>query len=109
MTKQETDLWYGFFRKLPVTVNRQKVIGPYIVDFYYHKARLAIELDGGQHFEDQGIASDATREHYLNDLGIEVIRFTNDEVDDQFDQVCMTIIEKINSKAGLELSVNDNT
>lgn len=107
MTKHEIVLWNGFLRKLPLTINRQKVIGQYIIDFYCHQARLAIELDGGQHFEDSGIADDAERKLYLNNLGLEVIRFTNDEVDYQFDQVCITIIEKINSKTGLELSVSD--
>ncbi len=107
MTKQEIVLWNGFLRKLPLTINRQKVIGPYIVDFYCHKARLAIELDGGQHYEESGLDSDSIRENYLNNLGIEVIRFTNYEVDYQFDQVCAAILEKINSKTGLELSSSD--
>ena len=107
MTKQEKDLWWRFLRKLPITINRQKVIGPYILDFYCHKAELAIELDGGQHFEDSGVVSDSSREHYLTNLGTEVIRFTNHEVDYQFDQVCITILEKINLKTGLELSIDD--
>jgi len=106
MTKQKKDLWWRFLRKLPVTIYRQKVIGAYIIDFYRHKARLAIELDGGQHCEESGLASDSIRECYLKNLGIEVIRFTNYEVDYQFDQVCTEIFEKINSKAGLELSVS---
>ena len=107
LTKQETKLWYGFLRKLPVTVNRQKVLGPYIIDFYCHQARLAIEIDGGQHFEDSGLASDLEREHYLNNLKIEVIRFTNFEVDNQFSQVCIAVVERINVKMGLSLSISD--
>lgn len=107
MTKQEKDLWWRFLRKLPITINRQKVIGHYILDFYCHKAELAIELDGGQHFEDIELVSDSSREQYLTNLGIEVIRFTNQEVNYQFDQVCMVILEKINSRTGLELSIND--
>ena len=107
MTKQETKLWYGFLQKMPVTVNRQKVLGPYIIDFYCHQARLAIEIDGGQHFEDTGLASDLEREHYLNNLEIEVIRFTNAEVDNQFSQVCISVLDRINEKTGLSLSIND--
>ena len=107
MTKQEIVLWNGFLRKLPLTINRQKVIGPYIIDFNWHKARLAIEIDGGQHFEEAGLASDSIRENYLNNLGIEVIRFTNNEVDSQFDQVCTAILEKINIKTGLSVSTSD--
>jgi len=107
MTKQEKDLWWRFLRKLPITIKRQKVIGNYILDFYCHKAELAIELDGGQHFEDSGLVSDSLKEHYLTNLGIEVIRFTNHEVDYQFDQVCVAILEKINSRTGLDLSISE--
>ena len=107
MTKQEKDLWWRFLRILPITINRQKVIGPYILDFYCHKAKLAIELDGGQHFEDSGIVSDSSREYYLTNLGIEVIRFTNHDVDFQFDQVCLAILEKVNLKTELDLTMSD--
>jgi len=107
MTKQEIVLWNGFLRKLPLTINRQKVIGPYIIDFNWHKARLAIKVDGGQHYKDSELVTDSIRESYLNNLGIEVIRFTNHEVDSQFDQVCTAILEKINIKTGLSLSTSD--
>ena len=43
MTKEERRLWYDFLKQLPITVNRQKVIGPYIVDFYCASAKLVIE------------------------------------------------------------------
>ncbi len=51
MTKEESHLWYDFLKKLPITVNRQKVIGRYIVDFYCAEAQIVIELDGSQHYE----------------------------------------------------------
>ena len=54
MTKEERRLWYDFLKHLPVTVNRQKVIGCYIVDFYCASHKLAIELDGSQHYEAKG-------------------------------------------------------
>ena len=54
MTKEERHLWYDFLKTLPETVNRQKVIGPCIVDFYCASAGLVIELDGSQHFEETG-------------------------------------------------------
>ena len=50
-TKEERHLWYDFLKSLPVMVHRQKVIGPYIVDFYIAAAKLVIELDGSQHFD----------------------------------------------------------
>ena len=55
MTKEERHLWYDFLKTLPITVNRQKVIGNYIVDFYIATAKLVIELDGSQHYEESSI------------------------------------------------------
>ena len=46
MTKEEKHLWYDFLNLLPVTVNRQKIIGNYIVDFFCASAKTVIELDG---------------------------------------------------------------
>ena len=51
MTKEERHLWYDFLKTLPITANRQKVLGNYIVDFYIAAAKLVIELDGSQHYE----------------------------------------------------------
>ena len=50
MTKEERHLWYDFLKGLPLTVNRQKVLGDYIVDFFVASKKLVIELDGSQHF-----------------------------------------------------------
>ena len=61
-TPWERKLWYDFLRTCPCRFQRQKTIGPYIVDFYCAAARLAIELDGSQHYEDQGQAADRRRE-----------------------------------------------
>jgi very-short-patch-repair endonuclease len=59
---------------------RQKVIGQYVVDFYCPKARLAIELDGGQHYEEAGREKDAIRDKALKGLGLTVLRFSDREV-----------------------------
>ena len=67
MTAEEKKLWYTFLKKLPVTINRQKVIGQYIVDFYCAKAKLVMEIDGSQHYEEKGIRSDKVRDEYLNE------------------------------------------
>ena len=91
MTKEERHLWYDFLKNLPITVNRQKVIGPYIVDFYCAKAKTVIELDGSQHYEDRGQKSDAERDEYLNGLGITVLRYSNLDVNRNFDGVCTDI------------------
>jgi very-short-patch-repair endonuclease len=59
---------------------RQRVIGEYIVDFYCHKARLAIEIDGSQHYTHDGVEKDRKRDKYMRNHDITVIRFTNADV-----------------------------
>ncbi len=98
MTPQEHKLWYGFCRHYPIPMLRQKVIGKSIVDFYCAQAHLAIELDGSQHEIEQGKGSDMERTQILNAYGIEVMRFTNQEVDTLFPDVCRKIDEVIQSR-----------
>ena len=74
MTKEERRLWYDFLKELPVTVNRQKVVGKYILDFYIASLKLAIELDGSQHYSVAGAYNDSKRAEYLSKLGITVLR-----------------------------------
>lgn len=95
MTKEERRLWYVFLRQLPITINRQKVIGPYIVDFYCASARLVIELDGSQHFEETGLASDRERDKYLSGLGLRVLRYANADVNRNFTSVCEDILKHL--------------
>ena len=95
MTKEERRLWYDFLRGLPLTVNRQKVIGPYIVDFYCAKAKLIIELDGTQHYEDDGKQADQKRDSYLNSLGLRVLRYSNYDVNQHFSDVCEDILNAL--------------
>jgi len=61
--------------------NRQKIILNYIADFYCAKARLVIELDGSQHYTKDGISRDAARKELLNSLELEVLRFSNLDID----------------------------
>ena len=91
MTKEERHLWYDFLKNYPIQFNRQKVIGNYIVDFYCHQAKLIIELDGGQHFEDKRVLNDESRTKYLNSLGLNVLRIPNNEIWDNFPVVCEKI------------------
>ena len=91
MTKEERHLWYDFLKRLPVTFHRQKVLGYYIVDFYCASAKLVIEIDGSQHFESEGLKSDAIRDDYLNDLGLTIKRYSSAEVNQDFDSVCLDI------------------
>ena len=91
MTKQERHLWYDFLKGLPCTVHRQKVIGPYIVDFYIAEAKLVIELDGSQHFENENKAADVQRDTYLKAQGLTVLRIPNNAVTENFSGVCEQI------------------
>ena len=95
MTNEEKKLWYDFMSAVYPKFQRQKVIGKYIVDFYCAKNKLVIELDGSQHFEDDALNYDKTRTEYINSLGIKVIRFTNREINTQFQNVCETILNEL--------------
>ena len=96
MTKQERHLWYDFLNLLPITVHRQKVIGNYIVDFYCASAKIVIELDGSQHYENEVIEKDIARDEYLKENGITVLRYSNLDVDKNFKGVCEDILKYIN-------------
>ena len=95
MTKEERHLWYDFLKGLPVSFNRQKVMGKYIVDFYCASARLVIELDGSQHYEPTNKSADSERDAWLSQQGIEVLRFSNADVNLRFAAVCEEIIKRI--------------
>ena len=88
MTKEERHLWYDFLRSYPVRFSRQKVLGKYIADFYSAEAKLVIELDGSQHYENSGTGKDAKRTAFLEGYGLRVIRVPNNEVSNNFCGVC---------------------
>jgi very-short-patch-repair endonuclease len=71
---------------------RQFPCPPYVLDFYCAELKLAIELDGGQHYETSGLIHDQRRTRYLNQKGIEVVHFSNLEVIQQMDDVLEQII-----------------
>ena len=91
MTPHERKLWYMFLRKYPVKIYKQRIIGSFIVDFYCASARVVIEADGSQHYTEQGLAYDAERSAFLESLGLRVLRFTNQQIDDEFRSVCEAI------------------
>ena len=95
MTKEERKLWYCFLRTYPVRFHRQYVIDHYIVDFYCHKARLIVELDGSQHFEPEKQMYDQTRTAVFLEKGMTVQRFSNLDVLQRFDSVCQTIDQQV--------------
>ena len=99
MTKEERHLWYDFLRSLPITFHRQKVIGRYIADFYCASAKLVIELDGSQHYDDAGMDLDRVRDKYFDKIGLYVLRYSNTDVNQHFDQVCEDILSHLESNA----------
>ena len=98
MTPQERHLWYDFLRYYPIKIYKQKVIDNFIVDFYCHQSKLIIEVDGSQHYTEEGLGYDEERTNILNTYNIEVIRFSNYEVDNNFEEVCKMIDDTIKSK-----------
>ncbi len=79
---------------------RQSSVGPYILDFYCRSLRLAIELDGNVHKEDEAKIYDAERERYLENLNIKTIRFWNEEVLKDMKGV----LERVNKATSLSTS-----
>ena len=95
MTPEEKHLWYDFLSLLPVTVNRQKVIGEYITDFYIHSANIVIEIDGIQHEEREHKKADTERDAYFAELGMRVLRYPNRAIRDEFNCVCRDILDAL--------------
>ncbi len=93
MTESESRLWSRLRRKqiCGVQFYRQRPIAEYIVDFYAHSVRLVIELDGGQHFEEEHNLKDRLRDRNLKQLGLEVLRFDNRQVLQELDGVVQKI------------------
>ena len=101
MTKEERHLWYDFLKNYPVKFRRQAVINKYVADFYCPVAKLIIELDGSQHFEEKEMDYDEKRTAFLEQYGLTVIRIPNNMINEQFENVCEHIdncIKQIVSK-----------
>ncbi len=101
MTEQERRLWFCFLKNYPVKFVSQRPIGKYIADFYCSKANLVIELDGSQHYTDEGLDYDENRTYVMNQFGVEVIRFSNYDVDTNFEGVCIRIDRIVSERTGL--------
>ena len=108
-TKEENHLWYDFLRTYPVQFRRQAPFGPYIVDFYCAQARVAVELDGSQHYEAAGAERDKERTEYLERVhGLEVLRFSNLDVRQRFEGVCQRIHQAVQRRAPSSVGCADS-
>ena len=97
-TPQENHLWYDFLRSYTPRFQRQKTIGQFIADFYCEKAKLVIELDGSQHFTPEGHTHDEARTAAIETVGVEVLRFTNRDIDSDFKAVCTAIDAAVHAR-----------
>ena len=88
-------MWYDYLREYRPRFTRQRIVGNYILDFYCGSAKLGVEIDGAHHYEAQGIEHDRIRTEYLEGLGINVMRFTNSDIDKNFGGVCAAIDEAV--------------
>ena len=105
MTEEEKHIWYDFLSSYPVKFRRKKVIGHYIADFYCAKANLVIEIDGSQHYDEQGRRYDTQRTEFFKNKGIEVIRFLNSDINERFESVCNRIDKAVKKSVIKEKSV----
>ena len=98
MTRHERHLWYDFLKTYRIQWRRQQIINNYIADFYCPKAMLAIELDGSQHYDDVNVSYDKHRTDKIEGYNIEVLRFSNREIDEKFRDVCETIDKAVEER-----------
>ena len=105
MTPEEKHLWYDFLKNYPIQFYRQRPIYKFIADFYCAKAKLVIEIDGSQHYSEEGMEYDSIRSEIINKFGVEVIRFSNCDIDNNFEGVCMTIDKTVSERIGEELKI----
>ena len=105
-TKEENLLWYNFLRHYPHQFRRQYKIGNYIVDFYCHKAKLVIELDGSQHYDPANSEQEQIRTNYLENRGLKVLRFSNLDVTRKFKSVCTAIDLSVNERISFITNCN---
>ena len=96
-TPQENHLWYDFLAKYKLRFQRQKAIDHFIADFYCHRAKLIIEIDGSQHYTEEGKRTDEFRTEVLEGYDLKVVRFTNRQIDDNFRGVCEYIDAIVNA------------
>lgn len=102
MTEQEKQLWHCFLKNYPVNFVRQRPIGSYIADFYCSKAKLIIEIDGSQHYTDEGKEYDENRTFVINQFNVRVIRFSNYDINTNFQSVCMEIDKTVSEILNIE-------
>ena len=98
MTKEERHLWYDFLVHFPIVVKKQYVIDNYILDFFVPSKKIAIEIDGSQHYEPEARAADSLRDAELMQYGVKVLRYTNFDIQKRFEGVASNILKNVGLK-----------
>ncbi|HXH08985.1 MAG TPA: endonuclease domain-containing protein [Alphaproteobacteria bacterium] len=103
LRKTQTDaeklLWSALRNRqlLGLKFRRQYLVEPYILDFYCHKYRLGIELDGGQHYTNEGKQRDSTRDTFIAAQGVRILRFSDLDVLANLEAVLQTIVAELSA------------
>ena len=95
MTPEEKHLWYDFLKRLPLNVRRQHNIENYIVDFYIAEKNVVIEIDGRQHLLPEHKEADEQRDAALAAWGISVLRYSNNNIRNNFIAVTQDILKNL--------------
>ena len=114
MTPQEVKLWNGYLHRCPWKFRRQMPFGYYILDFCCIPLHVVIEIDGAHHYSREGRVHDGERDFFLEDYGFTVLRFTDAQIDHDFQNVVHQIkttceqIEPMYSNPGiLQLEITE--
>ena len=102
-TSQENRLWYDFLRSYKVRFRRQQPIDSFIADFYCYPAKLIIEIDGSQHYTEQGKRKDEFRTEILEGYDLRIVRFTNHQIDTNFIGACQYIDKTVQETLSQDL------
>ncbi|MBQ7161643.1 MAG: DUF559 domain-containing protein [Clostridia bacterium] len=94
MTPEEKHIYYDFLWRLPFTVKRQEQFGDYHTDFFIEKYKLVIEIDGRQHGLPDHVEHDEKRTRFLESCGVNVVRYSNEDIRNRFDGVCNDLLTR---------------
>jgi very-short-patch-repair endonuclease len=101
-TRAETLLWEKLRDgRVGYKFRRQHAIGPFVVDFYCHAFKVAIEIDGGIHGNPEVAARDALRQESLEGQGLVFLRFANEDVERSADDVVERIMQFLEHRRGV--------
>ena len=101
ITKEERHLWHDCLKQLPVTVHPQKVLGNFIVDFYIASCKIVIEVDGSQHYEETHQEKGLQRDGALTEMGCKALRYSNADINQRFQHICVDIWNHVNKETEL--------